>query len=96
MSSDVLALFNNSLRYRGVTTVTDMNDLIESGIYYHTNTITTNKPSVSITYTYIFVIEFIHNYRIQFLFKPINGYLFFREYSGAQPTWSAWKTLSAS
>ena len=93
MSSDVTSLLNYALRYKGYINATDANEITESGIYYHTNVITTNKPTDNISFSYMIVIGF-GIVITQVFIKPTIGKLFMRERSGAPAVWGNWVTIS--
>ena len=93
IGSNVTSLLNYALRYKGYITATDANNITEAGIYYHTNVITTNKPTDNISFSYMIVISF-GVVTTQLFIKPSIGKIIMRERSGAPAVWSNWVTIS--
>ena len=89
------ALKSNALMFQGYINKTDANDLVDSGIYYNTNVVTTNIPSNNVQWCYWIVLHF-GDVLTQIIIKPIGPYMIVRERSGAPATWSAWRKITFS
>ena len=81
---------------KGVT-ISDLNNLTDSGFYYIGNTAVNNTPSGFGTWYGIFVIKAFQNggYTFQLAYKPSTGKFAMREYSGSPANWTTWRIFSA-
>lgn len=80
-----------TLMYQGVCNG-DFNDYIYAGIFYTSNSMTTNKPANKNLYGHLVVISFASAVVTQIFFQS-SGEVYTRNRAGATPVWGNWKEL---
>lgn len=80
-----------TLMYQGVCNG-DFNDYIYAGIFYTSNSMTTNKPASKNLYGHLVVISFASAVVTQIFFQS-SGEVYTRNRAGATPAWGRWKEL---